>query len=215
MLHDPSHKPELIDESEIVLKTEEKNILKKLGEEIAEISADPVNVTRADLWRNMNDLESVRPLVWINEIPWHEMNYNDELTLRTEHPWARDLETKLRREIYQWRHMPGDMVVSNYIECPLVIHSSDFGIVEDVDIAITDSENDVVSRHYKIQIQDMDDLEKIRMPKLTHLEKATNHHFETMSDIFNGTITVKKLVSLTYGLLPGTFLYAGGVFRKR
>ncbi len=206
MLHDPSHKPELIDESEIVLKKEEKNILKRLGEEIAEISSNPVNATRAALWCDLNDLKSTRPMVWINEIPWHEMNYNDELTLGTEHPWARDLETKLRREIYQWKHMPGDMVVNSYIECPLVIHSTDFGIVEDVDIAVTDLENDVVSRHYKIQIKDMDDLEKIQMPRLTHLEKATKHHFETMNDIFSGTIPVKKVGQSHIWFTPWDFL---------
>jgi hypothetical protein len=37
----------------------------------------------------INDPEAVRPLVWINEIPWHEINVADELTLRTVHPWAR------------------------------------------------------------------------------------------------------------------------------
>ncbi|RKX85891.1 MAG: hypothetical protein DRP58_05190 [Spirochaetes bacterium] len=206
MLHDPSHKPELIDESEIVLKQNEKNVLRELGEKIAEISSDPVNKTRAGLWKNLNDLKSDRPMVWINEIPWHEMNYDNELTLKTEHPWARDLETKLRREIYQWNHMPGDMIVNDYIECPLVIHSTDFGIVEDVDIAVTDSENDVVSRHYKIQIKDMDDLEKIQMPKLTHLEKATKHHFETMNDIFSGTIPVKKVGQSHIWFTPWDYL---------
>ncbi len=206
MLHDPSHKPELIDESEIVLKPVEKDILKKLGEDITEISSDPVNMTRAGLWRDLNDLKSSRPMVWINEIPWHEMNYDNELTLQTEHPWARDLETKLRREIYQWKHMPGDMIVDDYIECPLVIHSTDFGIVEDVDIAITDAENDVVSRHYNIQIKDMDDLEKIQMPKLTHLEKATKHHFETMSDLFEGIIPVKKVGQSHIWFTPWDFL---------
>ncbi|MCK5153187.1 MAG: hypothetical protein KAQ93_02420 [Spirochaetales bacterium] len=206
MLHDPSHKPELIDESEIVLNKTEKDILKKLGEEIAEISADPVNKTRAGLWRNLNDLKSDRPMIWINEIPWHEMNYNDELTLKTEHPWARSLEEKLKREIYQWRHMPGDMIVNDYIECPLVIHSTDFGIVEDVDIAITDSDNDVVSRHYNIQIKDMDDLEKIQMPKITHLEKATNHHYDAMKDIFDGVISVKKVGQSHIWFTPWDFL---------
>ena len=206
MLHDPSHKPELIDESEIILKKYEKDVLRQLGEKISEISSDPVNKTRAGLWRNLNDLKSDRPMVWINEIPWHEMNYNDELTLKTEHPWARDLETKLRREIYQWNHMPGDMIVNDYIECPLVIHSTDFGIVEDVDIAITDPDNDVVSRHYKIQIKDMDDLEKIQMPKLTHLEKATNHHFEAMNEIFRGIIPVKKVGQSHIWFTPWDYL---------
>lgn len=206
MLHDPSHKPELIDESEINLKESEKDVLRGLGERIAEISSDPVNGERAELWRDLNDLKSPRPMVWINEIPWHEMNYNDELTLRTEHPWARDLETKLRREIYQWNHMPGDMIVNDYIECPLVIHSTDFGIVEDVDIAITDPDNDVVSRHYNIQIESMDDLEKIQMPKLTHLEKATEHHFEAMHDIFDGIIPVKKVSQTHIWFTPWDYL---------
>ena len=27
-------------------------------------------------------------MVWINEIPWHEMDVDGELTLQREHPWA-------------------------------------------------------------------------------------------------------------------------------
>ena len=38
------------------------------GFEISEISADPINKTRAGLWTNLNDLKSKRPMVWINEI---------------------------------------------------------------------------------------------------------------------------------------------------
>lgn len=206
MLHDPSHRPELTAEVEIVLKQSEKEVLRGLGEKIAEISSDPVNKTRADHWRDLNDLQSRRPMVWINEIPWHEMNIDDELTLLTEHPWARSLEERLRREIYQWRHMPGDMIVSDYIECPLVIHSSDFGIIEDVEIATTDIENDIVSRHFKIQIESPEDLEKIQMPKLTHLEKATQFHFEAMNDIFEGIIPVKKVGQSHIWFTPWDFL---------
>ncbi len=99
-----------------------------------------------------NDLKSKRPMVWINEVPWHEMNVNDELTLRCQHPWAKQLEDQLRKELYQWRHMPADMVVNPYIECELQIHSTDFGIREEVDIATTDKDNDIYSRHFKIQI---------------------------------------------------------------
>jgi len=66
---------------------------------------------KARLWQKLNDLQSERPMVWINEICWNEMNVNGELTLRCEHPWARDQERELRRTLYQWRHLPGDMVV--------------------------------------------------------------------------------------------------------
>ncbi len=136
------------------------------------------------LWRKLNDLESTRPMVWINEIPWHEMNVDDALTLHCQHPWAITLEENLRKTIYQWKHMPGDMVVSNYLECPLIIHSSDFGIKEDVDVIKTDENNDIYSRHFKVQIREPEDIEKIKMPEIYHNEEATENSYQTMTEIF-------------------------------
>ena len=129
MLHDPGSyaPPQKI--REIRLSQAEKDTLRALGAELAAVAALPVHAEKAGLWQKLNDLESSRPMVWINEIPWNEMNVEDELTIRTVNPWARELETRLRRTLYQWRHMPADMVVSNFIECPLAIHSSDFGII--------------------------------------------------------------------------------------
>ena len=110
MLHDPSHyEPPPIAE-EIKLRRRDKDVLRRLAEELAPIAALPVHQEQARLWQKLNDLESERPMVWINEIPWHEMNVDDELTLLTEHPWARDQERELRRTLYQWRHLPGDMI---------------------------------------------------------------------------------------------------------
>ena len=65
------------------------------------------------------------------------------------------------------------MIVSDYLACPLAVHSTDFGIIEDVDVVRTDAASDVVSRHFKIQIRDLADLEKIKMPVVTHNEAAT------------------------------------------
>jgi len=206
MLHDPSHKEAPPVEAEIILKEAEKEVLRTLGVRIAEISSEPVNSSRAGLWKDLNDLKSKKPMVWINEIPWHEMNIDDELTLKTEHPWARELEMSLRRTIYQWEHMPGDMVVSPFIECPMVIHSTDFGILEEVDIATTDSENDIYSRHFKIQISSMDDLEKIQMPRITHFKKATDYSFGAMNDLFSGIIPVKKAAQSHIWFTPWDFL---------
>ena len=75
MLHDPSHitVPEVV--KEIRLEQKEKDVLRALATEWAEIATQPVHMERARLWTKLNDLESERPMVWINEIPWHEMNY--------------------------------------------------------------------------------------------------------------------------------------------
>lgn len=206
MLHDPGHHKPLPVAQEIELGARDVAVLRRLASEVAEIAALPVHREKALLWRKLNDLASQRPMVWINEICWHEMNVNDELTLTAEHPWARDQERDLRRTLYQWRHLPGDMIVSDFLACPLAIHSTDFGIVEDVEVVRTDSESDVVSRHFKIQIRDLADLEKIKMPKITHNTAATEIRYETMCRVYEGILPVRKIGQTHIWFTPWDYL---------
>ena len=206
MLHDPGHieSPEVA--SEIILGQSEIDVLRSLAEEWARIASLPIQKTNAMLWQKLNDLDSERPMVWINEIPWHEMNHNEELTLRCNNTWARSQEDLMRKTIYQWKHMPGDMVINPWLDCPLSIHSTDFGIVEDVDLALTDASNDVVSRHFNIQIRDMDDLEKIEMPRVTHNETATKIRMQLMEEIFGKILPVRKLGQTHIWYTPWDYL---------
>ncbi len=174
----------------------DRGVLRRLAEEQAEIAALPIQREKAELWRRLNDLEPVRPMVWINEIPWHEMDVDGELTLQCRDPWLREVETGLRRQLYQWRHMPGDMVVSAYLPCPVVIHSTGFGIVEDVAIVRTDAASDIVSRQFHRQIVEPDDVQKIRNPvvtvdwPLTHARRAALQHI--LGDILPVRLEGKK-----------------------
>jgi len=206
MLHDPSHYEPPQEAEPIALKPDDKNMLRELASEMAEIAALPVHAEKAQLWTKLNDLDSGRPMVWINEICWNEMNVDDELTLRCEHPWAQDQERELRRQLYQWRHLPGDMVINDYLTCPLVVHSTDFGIIEDVDIVKTDESSDVVSRHFNVQIQDWDDLEKIKMPTVAHDEQATAFRYEAMRDVYDGIMPVRKVGQTHIWFTPWDFL---------
>ena len=169
------------------------DVLRRLAERQAQIAALPCHSERADLWRQLNQLEPTRPLIWVNEIPWHEMNVNDELTLQCTYPWARSVETRLRRLIYQWEHLPGDMVVGSTIPCPLAVHSTGFGITEDVDIVRTDETSDIVSRHFNIQIREPEDIEKIKFPHVTHDAQATELAYQTMCSIFEDILLVEKV----------------------
>ena len=177
----------------IELEASDVEILRHLADELAAIAALPVHQEKARLWQKLNDLDSERPMVWINEIPWHEMNVDDELTLQAEHPWAQAQERGLRRTLYQWRHMPGDMVVGDHLACPLAIHSTGFGIVEDVDIVRTDEASGVVSRTFHPQIHDVSDLGKIHMPVVTHDEQATARRYEAMCRVYGGILPVRKV----------------------
>ncbi|MGB9682908.1 MAG: hypothetical protein ACPL1I_07970, partial [bacterium] len=142
--------------------------------------------------KRLNKLEDVKPMVWINEIPWQEMNVDDELTLQCESKFCIRIEQELRQTIYQWRHLRADMVVEPKIYCPLVIYDSGFGTSEESDVASIDPNNPVVSRHFHSQIQGEEDLEKIKYPVVTYDAEATEERYQLMCDIFDGILPVEK-----------------------
>ena len=102
--------------------------------------------------------------------------------------------------------MPGDMIVNDFLACPLAIHSTDFGIIEDVDVVKTDNANDIVSRHFKIQIRDFADLEKIKMPKVTHNAAATEFRYRAMCRVYEGIMPVKKMGQTHIWFTPWDYL---------
>ena len=169
----------------------DKRILRDLAARYAEIAALPIQQEKKAMWQRLNRLDPVKAMVNISQVPWHEMNVDDELTLRTEDPFHRKIEWELRRTLYEWRHMPADMFVEPLLVCPLVIHDTGFGIGEDVDIVKTDERSSVVSRHFHRQITTMDDLEKIHMPTVTYDDAATEANRQRMEALFDGILPVE------------------------
>lgn len=166
-------------------------ILQQLAARQAEIAALPVQEATELEWRRLNALKPGRPLVWINELPWHEMNVNDELTLKTEDPFCRGLEWQLRANLYQWEHLRGDMVVEPVIYSPIVIRDTGFGIGEDARYVKTDAQSGVASREFHPQIREMADVEKIKMPKVTVDEEQSKLNYEILKKLFGGILRVE------------------------
>jgi hypothetical protein len=172
----------------------DKSLLRRLAAEVAEIAALPVHRQTIAEWKRHNGLQPGRPLVWVFALflPWNELDYNDELKLRTTGEFAQGLETELRRILYHWRHMPGDMVVENCVYCPLVIRDTGYGIEEEVDLVRTDATSDVVSRDFHPLIRSEKDLERIKFRQITFDAEATEHNFAEMSEVFAGILPVIK-----------------------
>ncbi|MFH1903762.1 MAG: hypothetical protein ABIK20_06930 [Candidatus Omnitrophota bacterium] len=170
----------------------DKSILRELAGKQTEIALRPVNQERVAEWTRLNGLNQGRPMVWINEIPWHEMNVNGELDLQTTNEFCRAVEQQLRRTIYQWNHMQGDMVVEPKFYSPLVIHDTGFGIKEDVDIIKQDEKSSIVSRKFHPQINDERDLEKIKNPLVTHNQEASEINYQTLINLFGDILTIEK-----------------------
>jgi hypothetical protein len=173
------------------VSTQDRNVLRELGKRVAEIAAMPVQQETVRLWKALNGLKPERPMVMIDQMPWHEMDVTDELTLRTEDPFCQRLETDLRRSLYRWKHMPVDMVVEPFVRIPKVIRGADFGIGVVEETSVSDVASDVVSHHYEDQLATEEDLEKIRDPQVELDVEATAKLEAAARDIFDGILGVQ------------------------
>jgi len=171
--------------------TQDRTTLRELAGRVAEIAALPVQQETVAFWKASNALKPLRPMVAIDQVCWHEMNVEDELTLRCEDAFCRGLEGGLRRTLYCWRHMRADMVVEPVVEVYKAIRNTGFGLGVLEERVVTDPRNDVVSHHYIDQLQTEADLGKIRVPEISHDEAATAEAEEKAHAIFDGLLQVR------------------------
>ncbi len=179
-----------LDDVKISLK--DRMVLQELAGQLAEIASLPVQEKRKEMWKKLNNLEPVKPMIWLDEVCWHEMDVNDELLLRTTSDFCNRIEAQLRQTLYQWRHMQGDMVVAPVVYSPLAIYNSGVGLEKKSDMVFTDEKSDIVSRHFIIQIENEDDIEKINYPEIVHDEEQSDRTYQLYQDIFDGILRVEK-----------------------
>jgi hypothetical protein len=126
------------------------------------------------------------------------MEVDSELALQTKDSFCRQIEQKLRRTLYRWKHMPVDMPVEAVIDVPKVIKGLGFGIRPVEERAVSDPRNSVVGHHYFDQLSAAADLSKIQMPQLSLDRDATALAEARAHEIFDGIMAVRM-----QGQLPG------------
>jgi len=189
-----------------LISNKEKEVLRKLATELAEVGKLPEQKYKANMWRRLNGLEKVKPMVWMNEIPWHELG-PEVNTMETTHELCRKQEQKLRQLLYQWRHMRCDMVIEPKIICPLVIHDTGFGVLPHLESAegYAGAGSPLVvvgASRFEPVIKDEEDIEKIKMPVVEVDWEATEQNYELLLDIFGDILPVEKKGLHDFELLP-------------
>lgn len=167
----------------------DRETLRRLAGETAEIAALPVHARTAAEWTRLNKLQPGRPLVWINEIPWWQMDVDGELALHCEDEFCREVESAMRKTLYQWRHLPADMVVEDVFHLAPVLHDTGFGIRPVTDRVTADT---LPSKHFQPQIHEMSDVDKIAFPEVTLDRAETDRRFELLDDAFRGLLRVHR-----------------------
>ena len=181
-----------LNQEQINISCKERRILRGIASEIAEIAALGIQQEKIKLWTKLNNLEEVRPLVWINpmqgQIPWGEIGI--ERTLLCEQLFCRCLELELRKQLYQWHNFRCDMVIEATYFCPLVVEVESFGLEEQSRTIATDS--DIASHGYVRLINSEKDVEKIKTPRVFYDPVKTERRYNAVSDIFDGILRVVK-----------------------
>jgi hypothetical protein len=176
-------------------------ILRELASKVAEIAALPCHSETRQAWIALNGLRPVRPMVMIDQIPWHEMDVDGELTLACSDEFCCKLETALRQTLYRWRHMPADMVVDTRLAVPRAIKPWDFGFTIEEDQLLSDARNDVVSHAYHDQLSTPEDLDRIRTPLIEEDVAESARRLDLARHIFDGLLTV-RLAGITPMFAP-------------
>jgi hypothetical protein len=171
--------------------TKDRTILRELASKTALIANLPVQQETILHWKALNGLKPVRPMVMIDQIPWHEMDVDGELELQTEDPICREYETGLRRALYQWKHFPVDMVIEPVVDVFKVVRGMDFGIDSKEQQSVSDPRNSVVGHYYLDQIKNEEDIRKIRNPEVIIDQEATAKRKAYVEELFDGILNVR------------------------
>lgn len=168
----------------------DKQVLRQLGEQYMNIAMLPVHNEKIELWKALNRNKMQRPMVAIDQLPWNELNVNDELTCLVEDNFFRDLEMSLRKTIYMWRHFPVDMVIEPYITIPKTIHGTGYGLTPEVEKLALNEGTTAPSQHFNRVLKNNEDIEKIKDMKFSLDIRSSEDHLQEAKEIFDGIAPV-------------------------
>jgi len=169
----------------------DKNILRELAKKVQEHSANDVNKERIKRSRDTHGLKHVRPLVWIDEIPWHEMNMDSELDLLCETEEARQMEWHFRSILYRWKHIQADMVVEDVFYINKSFTDSGIGISIKEQLVKTDDANYIMSHQYEDQLDSDEKIDALKLPVIKAQREKDQSNLEIACEVLDGILPVK------------------------
>ncbi|MBO7404896.1 MAG: hypothetical protein J6V24_08025 [Clostridia bacterium] len=169
----------------------DRDIVRELTKRYREIAVSDRHVRMRKRFRDSNDLKIVRPPLIMEEIPWHEMNYEHELDCLCEDPGMRGMEYGLRVALFREKHFRCD----NYIEPVWVVSKSysntghGFSIREER-LAV-DRNNGIVSHRYEDVLAEEESLAAYHDPVITPHPENDKRNKEHVEEIVGDILPVE------------------------
>ncbi|MDR3147477.1 MAG: hypothetical protein LBU00_03750 [Treponema sp.] len=174
-----------------MIPAQDKAILRELAKQLADLAAHDVNRERIARMRAMHALKPGRPPVWIDEIPWHEMDIDGFLVLRCETKEGQDMERGFRRILYRWKYIQVDMVVEDSFYVGKAYTDSGIGLKIKEETLATNTANTIVSHHYEDQLDTEEKVEALKIPLIQARPDIDEKNLEAARGVLDGIMPVK------------------------
>ena len=168
------------------------SILRSIATRYAEIAALDEQKARIDRWLRHNALESERPLFLCDQLPWNELDPECVRKDLISDPYWNGIAMSMKRDIWKWENLTTDMVIDPYIKITYRIENTGWGLESHVKRMRLDESGDVDSQHMECMINEPEDVEKIKTPRLTLLKDLDKETDETAHFLFDGIIPVRR-----------------------
>lgn len=168
----------------------EKETLRALAHQVAEIAERPEMQVKAKLWRAHNDLKTEEPVVFIDP----ENGWNEIITaqmLECEDPMARVWEMFLRKQIFWANELKDDKVIEPYIDVPHCYTDTGWGLP----IQKKGGENGGSYIMLPSLIDYEEDFEKFHHPEYIIDWEKSNQLMELAHEVFDGILQVRRKTS--------------------
>ena len=180
--------------------THDELILRPLAQAYAQAAAEPRNFERRRLHTASNDLHMLRPVVMLDEIPWQQMDFDGSLACRCEDGDLRGVEWWMRRQLFQYKHFPGDMFLQSYVGVGKVVRSTGIGMSAKDHTLASGHATSIISHEYEDQLEDEASLERIHPPVLTYDEEATLADWTKIGEAVGDILPVRVTGSTQCGI---------------
>ena len=165
--------------------TQDRQVLRGLAAQVAELAARPVEQEKRALWYRHNALEPTRPLIFCDpENSWDEIIPPAQLECEGE--LARGWEVTLRKEIFWGEALGDDRVIEPYFNVPHVYTESDWGMHE-----TRTGGQDGGSYVWDAPLKSYADLERLHFPQIAVDDEATDRALDLARETLGDLLAVR------------------------
>jgi len=164
----------------------EKEVLRTLAEQVAEIAELPVQDERRSIWYKHNALERTRPIVLCYpELAWEDLVPDSDLLCEDE--TLRVFERELRQRISTHERLCDDKVITKEFRVPFVYSHTNWGLEEKW--INSDHRKEGASR-WDPALNEESDLDRMHFPEIVVDSDASAKKLATAQELFGDILEV-------------------------